>query len=266
MVSHPEPAINDEVSLSITRRGAVSAAGAFLAGAAPWAAQAQTAASFTSGGVPITVERYDAPGGGVRPAVILLHGADGLAFGERYREIARRLAGTGYHVFLLHYLDRTGERRANYSTIGANLGAWVQTLRDAIAFVAGQPGVTPRIGLVGISLGGAIALSTAAQDQRVKAVVEFFGPYFEGVAQRIGRLPPTLVLHGDQDGIVPVENARAIENYLKVNRIPHEVVIYPGQGHGFSGTAQLDSARRTVEFLNRHLGGGRAEAAVTAAG
>lgn len=226
------------------------------------AAQAQEASegTFTSGGVPITVERFDAAGGGVRPAVILLHGADGLTFGDRYREVARLLAGTGYHVFLVHYLNRTGERRANYATIGANFGAWSETLRDAIRHVAAQPGVANRIGLVGISLGAALSLATAAEDRRVKAVVEFFGPYTEGVARRIGRLPPTLVLHGDQDGIVPVENARAIENYLKVNNIPHEVVIYPGQGHGFTGVARLDSARRTAAFLGRHLDGGRAGA------
>lgn len=252
--------------MSITRRGAVSAAGALLAGFTPFAAAAQTAA-FASGGASITVERFDAAGGGARPAVILLHGADGLTFGERYRTVARLLAGTGYHVFLIHYLDRTGESRANYSTIGRNLGAWVDTLRDGIAYVAGQPGVIAnRIGLVGISLGAAIALSTGAQDRRVKVVIDFFGPFFEGVARRIGRVPPTLVLHGDQDGIVPVENARAIERYLKANNIPHEVVIYPGQGHGFSGAAQIDSAQRSAAFLARYLGGsGRAEAEPAAA-
>ncbi|HEX5867983.1 MAG TPA: hypothetical protein VFY72_09780 [Beijerinckiaceae bacterium] len=36
--------------------------------------------------------------------------------------------------------------------------------------------------------------------------------------------------------------------------MPHEVKIYPDQGHGFSGAAQLDAAGRILAFLQRHLG------------
>src|SRR5215213_8473545 len=43
--------------------------------------------SFTSGGTRIAVERFDAAGGGRRPAILLLHGADGFTRGDdRYRD------------------------------------------------------------------------------------------------------------------------------------------------------------------------------------
>src|SRR5215210_6791410 len=75
--------------------------------------------SFASGGRRIAVERFDAAGGGRRPAILLLHGADGFTRGdERYRLGAQVLAAAGYHVVLPHYLERTGQARASHSTIG----------------------------------------------------------------------------------------------------------------------------------------------------
>src|SRR4051812_37029869 len=47
--------------------------------------------SFTSGGARIAVERFDAAGGGRRPAILLLHGADGFTRGDD-RRISRRRA------------------------------------------------------------------------------------------------------------------------------------------------------------------------------
>ena len=53
---------------------------------------------------------------------------------------------------------------------------------------------------------------------------------------------------------MPVDNAHRIEALLKARGVPHEVKIYPDQGHGFQGTAQIDAARRILAFLQRHLG------------
>lgn len=217
--------------------------------------------SFTSGGVPIAVEWFAAPGRGAGargPAVLLLHGADGLTFGEGYRLAARVLASNGYHVAFLHYLDRTGDRRVVYSRLRQDYPAWMATVRDAVTWLAGQPGVDPaRLGLVGVSLGAALAFETAATDERVKALVDYFGPLPEGFAGRAKRLPPTLILHGALDGIVPVANAHGLEAVLRGLNTPYEIQIYPDQGHGFFGLAQFDSATRVSAFLGRHLNGPR---------
>ncbi len=217
-------------------------------------------ASFASGGRAITIERFDSPTGGRRPAVLLLHGADGMTYGERYRMGARVLASAGYHVFVPHYLDRTGQSRANYSTIGGNFPAWTDTVVDSVSFVARQPGVDPRrLGLLGTSLGGALGLAVASQDRRVRALADYFGFLPEGIAAGARRLPPTLVLHGARDSIVPVSNAYAIEALLRRLGVAYDLHVYPDQAHGFTGAAQFDAAQRTAAFFGRYLGGRSAE-------
>lgn len=239
----------------------VGTAATALQGSAARAAEDGTTAgleSFTSGGVPIAVDWFPA-GGGTGPAVLLLHGADGLAFAEGYRLAARVLASAGYGVGLVHYLDRTRDRRVVYARIKQDYPTWLAVTRDAVSWIAAHPGVDPaRIGIVGVSLGAALAIDTAGADPRIKAVVDYFGPVLEGVHERVKRLPPTLILHGQMDGVVGVEHAHAFAAMLKRLGTPYEIQIYPDQGHGFIGQAQLDSASRVAAFLGRHLGAGRA--------
>jgi carboxymethylenebutenolidase len=213
--------------------------------------------SFSSGGASIKVELFRAEGQkGPGPGVLLLHGADGLTFGDGYRLAARFLTSAGYHVGFVHYLDRTGEQRVGYGRLRQNFPLWVMTVADAIGWLGQRPEVDPeRIGIVGISLGAALALETASRDRRVKAIVDYFGPMPEGLAERRPRLPPTLILHGAADPIVPVANAHGLEKLLAEMGVAHEKVIYPGQGHTLFGPAQLDAASRTSAFLDRHLKG-----------
>lgn len=211
--------------------------------------------TFASGGVPITVEWFSS-GQTRAPAVLLLHGAEGLALASGYRLAAGVLAASGFGVGFVHYLERTGDRRAMFSEIRRRYPIWADTVRDGLNWLVGQPEVAAdRIGLVGVSLGAALAFEAAAADERVKAVVNYFGPLLEGFPQRAKRLPPTLILHGARDGVVSVDHALEWEKLLKYLRTPYEIKIYPEEGHGFLGAAQLDSAARVKAFLTRYLAG-----------
>ncbi|MHB2211564.1 dienelactone hydrolase family protein [Methylobacterium sp. CM6257] len=218
--------------------------------------------NFTSGGRRIGVEWFAAFGGSagkmeegaIGPALLLLHGADGLTSADGYRLAARTLAASGYHVAFVHYLDRTGDQRVAYARLRQDFPVWTETVRDAVAWLANRPGTdAQRLGIVGISLGAALAFAAAATEPRVRAIIDYFGPLPDELARVRPRLPPTLILHGGADPIVPVSQARALERLLLEQGTAHEIRIYEGQGHGLTGSAQLDAAARVTRFLKRHL-------------
>ncbi len=209
--------------------------------------------AIVSGGRSITAEWFDSATAGRRPTVVLLHGADGMTRAENYRFGARALAAAGFHVALVRYFERTGDARANWASLRQDARLWLETVRDAVTFVSRQPGVDPsRIAIVGFSLGASLALAAAGEDARIKAVVDVFGPVPEG-ADTAARAAPVLILHGAHDRIVPVAHAHKLQAMLKARGTPHEVMIYPDQGHGFFGAAQMDAGGRILKFLQRHL-------------
>jgi len=214
----------------------------------------QSELTFQSGGNPIRLDAYlpETPNGSV-PAVIALHGAGGNVSGmERY---ASMLAAQGFAVYVLHYFDRTGTDSADKPTILSNFPLWMKTLWDAISFVETQPQVDgKRIALLGFSLGAYLSLANSAIDQRVQAVVEFFGGMPKEMHLFMRRLCPVLILHGEADATVPVEEAYQLQKLLEKKGIPYEIKIYPGAGHGFED-AEIwrDAGLRSLEFLQKHL-------------
>lgn len=127
-------------------------------------------------------------------------------------------------------------------------------MRDAVAWLADRPGTDARrLGIVGISLGATLAFAVAATEPRVRTIINYFGPLSDELARERPRLPPTLVLHGSADPVVPVSHARVLEQLLLEQGTAHEVRIYEGQGHGLVGLAQLDAAARVARFLDKHL-------------
>lgn len=209
--------------------------------------------TFQSEGQSITIEQFLPEGDGPFAAVLALHGSGGLhgSFGEP----ARMLAGSGFAVFIPHYFERTGTTWADDTTARREFPVWMRTIADAVTHVAAQSKVDGgHIGLLGFSLGAYLALSVATQDQRIRAVVEYFGGIPEELVSGLKRMPPVLILHGEADPVVPVAEAHKLESVLKNIDAPFEIKIYRGAGHSFSGLALLDSAQRTLSFLQRHLG------------
>lgn len=220
--------------------------------AMPPIAQSQT--TFESGGKSIRLDAYlPESNGSPLPAVIALYGSGGGVSGME--QPASMLAAQGFAVFVLHYFDRTETVEAyDKPTIFRNFPAWGKTVWDAIGHVAADPRVDgDRIGLLGFSLGAYLALSVAAVDSRVKVVVEFFGGLPKEVKFFMRRLCPTLILHGEADAVVPVQEAYDLQNILEKKGIPYEMKIYPGVGHGFDNDIWRDAGMRSLQFLQKHL-------------
>jgi dipeptidyl aminopeptidase/acylaminoacyl peptidase len=68
---------------------------------------------------------------------------------------------------------------------------------------------------------------------------------------------PVLLLHGDIDPVVPVEQSVRLAEGLAAAGGDVELHVYPGEGHGFRQPEhQLDEYRRMGEFFDRVAGGG----------
>ena len=65
---------------------------------------------------------------------------------------------------------------------------------------------------------------------------------------------PTLILHGEEDWDVPVEQSYIFYRALKDLGVETELVVYPREPHGFDErNHKLDQARRTTDWFAKRL-------------
>jgi carboxymethylenebutenolidase len=213
--------------------------------------------SFVSGGKTIAIDCFipkSDQGPSRFPAIIALHGSGGGH--DSLAEIARPLAMKGFCVYVPHYFDRTGTVEAQMPGMFLNFPLWMKTLWDVVSLIAQQPAVDgERIGVLGFSLGAYLALSLGSIDARVKAVAEYFGGLPREIRPFIRRLPPTLILHGDADTVVPVAEAFSLEEALKERKVPYEIEIYPAEGHHFTAETRAKADARMHAFFQKYLAG-----------
>ncbi len=198
-------------------------------------------------------------------AIVLLHGAGGnLHFWtSRFGPYLRQ---AGIALYAPHYFDQTGTVRADFTTIndGVHVPKWLATVDETLRFVAARPGVDPqRVVLAGVSLGAFLSLAFAAQlsarpqgvtANQVRAIVEISGglaaPY-DAIATE--RFPPTLILHGAQDTVVPISYARNLDRRLTELNVAHRTEILENEGHWFSSAALPRLLLAVSGFLEGHL-------------
>ena len=65
---------------------------------------------------------------------------------------------------------------------------------------------------------------------------------------------PTLILHGERDRRVPLNQAYELYRGLKYVKVPTELIVYPREGHGNRERAhQLDLCRRALQWYDKYL-------------
>ncbi|HYN36910.1 MAG TPA: alpha/beta fold hydrolase [Actinomycetota bacterium] len=214
-----------------------------------------------------------APGG---PAALVMHGWGGSA--QEMAPLAGPLRASGFHVLLLDarcHGRSDDDDATSMPAIADDISIGLQWLRERLDVDRS------RIALIGHSVGAGACLLVASRDQEVAAVVSIasmahpatfmetmlqrrlprplaklalrfveraVGQPFESFApvNTIGRVRvPVLLVHGDQDRTVPVEDAHTLSFQTGCRA---QLLVIPGADHASIGMLD-DVGPKLAEFL-----------------
>jgi acetyl esterase/lipase len=83
-----------------------------------------------------------------------------------------------------------------------------------------------------------------------KKILEF-GKRISPIYHVTENTPPTLIIHGDADTLVPIQQAETIIDKLKEAKVPCKLVVKKGAGHGWPDWQQ-DTAT-CADWFDKHL-------------
>lgn len=226
---------------------------------------AQTALTVTTADGPVEAKIYAAPGAAPRPTVLILHGLGGNNPLQGYVSLAQTVAASGVDAWLFSYYTPADQAvmfgpnaEAHQALYNSRMPIWAKKVDEVADFALTQKHSSGKIGLLGLSNGGYLAVGAAALDPHIGAIVVFYGGIPGPLRDEIKRLPPLLALHGDADTIVPIDEDRALVDFAKALGGQAELVVYPGVGHGFDFDEGYDKAKgvrqRAIDFLDQQLG------------
>ena len=170
---------------------------------------------------------------------------------EYTEQRARELAEHGYAALAI---DMYGDK--NVTTDAKQAYEWMmQTFADADTIVnraqagldtlAAQPEVNPtQLAAIGFCYGGKVVLDLARSGAPIKAVATFHAtlapkaPAVEGQMQ--GEI---LVLHGELDSMVTLDDVASFREEMHAAKVDHEVIIFEDAKHGFSNPLADERAK-----------------------
>ncbi|WP_316668060.1 alpha/beta fold hydrolase [uncultured Propionibacterium sp.] len=242
---------------------------------------------FERDGLRIYGELHQPAAGGPFPVVIISH--DFGATGMRYRHCARFLAGRGVACYLYDFCGGSRHSRSDGDLHDQSVLTQTADLEAVLAGIRTQPALDPdELFLVGASQGGYVSGIVAARHPRsVRGLVMLYPalvipddahgryaspdevpdePELFGVP--VGRryyvdawgLDPArdlagydgevLIIHGDQDEVVPIAYSERAVGYYSRARLTR----VPGAGHGFHREALRAAERAIHDQIVRTLG------------
>ena len=152
----------------------------------------------------------------------------------------------GYQWFSLASFD-PGDLAAGAAQAGPNLDAYID------AELTRRRIMPERLALVGFSQGTMMALQVGLRRTVLPAAIVGFSGLLVG-AERLGAevrsRPPTLLVHGSGDQVIPVQALMAAWPALADAGVPVEWHIRPGLAHGIDP----EGLRLAGHFLRQHLG------------
>ncbi len=214
------------------------------------------------------------PERGNPPCVIASHGLLSSKNSEKYIVLGEEISGEGMAMLRFDFRGiGESEGREEDNTISKK----ITDLSAAIDFIRSYPGFGNRIGLLGSSLGGFLSLMKASMDKKIRAVVIWATPlhmddlgskkqeedyplppeaFFEDLPKHrllplLPKVSNGLVIHGEKDELVPMEQALGIFNSLSP---PKEMHVIGGADHRLTDPAHRQRAiELSVDWFKKYL-------------
>jgi len=219
------------------------------------------------------------------PPILYIHGGD-WSGGSKEGGPGMHLPGLGFAVAKINY------RLSSQAIFPAQIEDCKAAVRFLRAHAAEYHLDPNHIGAWGVSAGGHLAAllgTNGGGGARVQAVCDFFGPMtFIGAPPEMqarmdspssgvykllggppskkpelakmaspityvnGGSPPFLIVHGDRDDVVPLQQSQLLQAKLRSSGVLATLFVVPGAGHG-TGLDSPEVAHMIGGFFTRHL-------------
>jgi dipeptidyl aminopeptidase/acylaminoacyl peptidase len=223
------------------------------------------------------------------PLVVFVHGGPSWAWLDDFGSIwTQTLASAGYAVLRANIRGSWGRGVAFADAVMGDMGGKdLQDLLDGVDYLVERGLVDGnRVAIGGGSYGGFMSAWAITQTNRFKAAIMSAGVsdfhsfhaqsrIFDWDTRFLGGNPlehpelyrehsaityaarvqtPTLIIHGEEDHDVPINQSYAFYRALRERKVPVEFVIYPREGHGLAEREhRIDYEERMLRWLERYL-------------
>ncbi len=207
----------------------------------------------------VQVTYFRAPGDRPRPSALMLHGAGGFGQRGNYDAYASSLANAGMDAYLVYYYSEQDKKYLSQqlNPFVVRFAAWAKLVDDLADGLLKQKDSNGKVGLIGFSNGAILATGASSLDPRINAAVIYYGTEPWPLPDPPKHYPPLLIFHGDDDHVIQVEFGKHLAKAAKALGGTADLVIYPGEGHGFGGKLDTkdgaDALKRTIGFLQKEL-------------
>jgi acetyl esterase/lipase len=215
--------------------------------------------------------------------VIVIHGG-GWVSGDKtwVNYYARQFSDSGYAAVSMNY--RLANDSVHYQDMMDDIGSMI----GCVAENSGRWSIgNGRVALFGYSAGGHLALLysySRNMSQKIGAVISLAGPtdlqdsllwespgLFEEIGLMAGNTspatwtpaspvnfitaanPPTLLIHGTNDTVVPVVQSIKLKTMLEASQIPVNLIMLENENHFYSSQAIRDLLDESRRFLDANL-------------
>jgi dienelactone hydrolase len=200
---------------------------------------------------------YDDAKNGKRPAILMIHAREGMT--PKTLQLTEMWAKLGYVAFaadIFGYgegiLPKGDEEMSAQTSIFRKDRALARTRTQAgFDTLVRHPFVdAERIAVIGYCFGGDISTEFGASGAPLVLNVTIhgsFGKYQPGWAKNVkGRF---LILHGAEDKGYPLTTVNSVVDELRTAKVPFQLEVYSGAGHGFSTPKGPDNERANAQSI-----------------